>query len=62
MHTKHFSIDVGSSCPRQSLEGVALIFPVLNVVNGMDGCLSCFCEIFNNNVPGKVWDEFGKML
>ncbi len=60
MHTKHFSIDVGSSCPRQSLGGVGINFPVLSVVNGMDGWLSCFGEILITTSPAKFGSNLEK--
>ena len=56
MHIKHIRIDVGSCCPRQSLEGVGINISGVKCCqwNGWSICL-VFVKIFNNNVPGKVW-------
>ena len=61
MHTKHFSIYVGSSCPRQSLKGVGINFSVLSVVNLMDGGLSLFGEILITTSPAKFGRNLEKM-
>jgi len=61
MHTKHFSIYVGSSCPRQSLKGVGIDLSVLRFVNLMDGGLSLFGEILITTSPAKFGRNFEKM-
>jgi hypothetical protein len=45
MNTKHFSIIVGSSCPRQSLKGVGInLSGVKSAVNLIDGNFLVFVE------------------
>ena len=59
MHIKHFCINVGSCCPRQSLEGVGINISGVKCCQ-LNGWLIClvFVKILITTSPAK----FGKSL